>query len=115
MDQHPANYQGLTRSSDRLAFFLLGAAFGALVAAIMTILYAPQSGEETRELIADRSRQLGGRARTGGDEFIRSVREATEEWAAKLQAAADDLVAQGRMSAEEARSQVDEMLSRVQG
>lgn len=103
------------RTTDRIAFFLLGAALGAMIAAVVTILLAPQSGEETRHLIAERGRELGGRARSGGDEFIRRVQEATDEWAAKLQAAADDLVAQGRLTAGEARSQVNEMLSRVQG
>ncbi|UCC88126.1 MAG: YtxH domain-containing protein [Anaerolineales bacterium] len=115
MDRHSTYYVGDSRTTDRLAFFLLGAALGALVAAVLAILYAPQSGDETRELIVERGRQLGGRARSGGDEFIHRVREATDEWAAKLQAAADDLVAQGRMTAEEARSQVSEMLTRVQG
>jgi gas vesicle protein len=94
--------------TDRLAFFLFGAALGALVATVVTILFAPQSGQETREFIAVRSRQLGERARSGGDEFIHRVGEATDEWAASLQAAADDLVAQGRMTDGEASSQVDE-------
>jgi gas vesicle protein len=94
---------------------MLGAALGALAAAIVTILFVPQSGEETRELIAERSRQLGEQARSGGDDFVRRVRVATDEWAAQLQAAADDLVAQGRTTAEEARSQVNQLLSRVQG
>jgi gas vesicle protein len=91
------------RTTDRIAFLLLGAALGAAVAAIVTILFAPQSGQETRGLIAERSRELGGRARSGGDEFIRRVRDATEEWAAKLQAAADEVVARG---------QVDEIVPR---
>ena len=103
------------RTIDRLAFFLLGAALGAAIASIVTILFAPQSGEETRGLIAEQSRRLGGRARSGGDEFIRRVRDATDEWAAKLQAAADDMVAQGRTTAEGARDQVDEILSRRKG
>jgi gas vesicle protein len=103
------------RTKDRIAFLLLGAALGAAIAAVVTILYAPQSGEETRELIAERGRELGGRALSGGDDFMRRVREATDEWAAKLQAAADDLVAQGRMTAEEARTQMDEILSRRKG
>jgi gas vesicle protein len=100
------------RTTDRIAFLLLGAALGAAIAAVVAILYAPQSGEETREIIAERSRALGGRARSGSDDFMRRVREATDEWAAKLQAAADDLVAQGRMTAAEARTQMDEILSR---
>jgi len=41
--------------TDSLLAFLLGAAVGAGVA----LLIAPQSGEETRKLIADRTRKLG--------------------------------------------------------
>jgi len=78
-----------SRSTERMALFLLGAALGALAAAIITMLFVPQSGEETRELIAERGREMGERARSGGSEFIRRVREATDEWAAKLQAAAE--------------------------
>ena len=100
------------RTTDRIVFLLLGAAIGAAIAAVVTILYAPQSGEETRGLIAEQSRKLSGRARSSGDEFIHRVRDATDEWAAKLQEAADDLVAQGRTTAGDARSQVDEILSR---
>ena len=108
MDQSSGYNSGTSSMTDRLAFFLFGAAIGALVATVVTILFAPQSGQETREFIAVRSRQLGERARSGGDEFIHRVGEATDEWAASLQAAADDLVAQGRMSDGETSSQIDE-------
>ena len=96
MNQSYMPHSNPSPTADRLAFLLLGAALGAFIAAVVAILYAPHSGEETRGLIAEHSRQLGKRARSGGDEFIHRVREATDEWAAKLQAAADDLVAQGR-------------------
>ncbi len=108
MDQSPGYNSGTSSTAERLAFFLFGAALGALIATVVTVLFAPQSGQETREFIAVRSRQLGERARTGGDEFIRRVGEATDEWAASLQAAADDLVAQSRMTAGEATDQIDE-------
>lgn len=108
MDQSPGYNSGTSSTAERLAFFLFGAALGALIATVVTVLFAPQSGQETREFIAVRSRQLGERARTGGDEFIRRVGEATDEWAANLQAAADDLVAQSRMTAGEATDQIDE-------
>lgn len=108
MDQSPGYNSGTSSTAERLAFFLFGAALGALIATVVTVLFAPQSGQETREFIAVRSRQLGERARSGGDEFIRRVGEATDEWAANLQAAADDLVAQSRMTAGEATDQIDE-------
>jgi gas vesicle protein len=37
-------------------------AVGALVGAGIALLYAPQSGQETRKLIADKGRELKGRA-----------------------------------------------------
>jgi gas vesicle protein len=37
-------------------------AVGALVGAGIALLYAPQSGKETRKLIADKGRELKGRA-----------------------------------------------------
>lgn len=114
MHRHPISQMDTSRTTERFAFFLLGTALGALAAAVVVLLYAPQSGEETRELLAERSRQLSQRARSGGDEFIRRVHEATDEWADKLQAAADDLVAEGRMTPDEARSRVDDMISRAQ-
>jgi gas vesicle protein len=114
MHRYPISQMDTSRARERFAFFLFGAALGALAAAMLALLYAPLSGEETRELLADRGRQLGRRARSGGDEFIRRVRDATDEWAAKLQEAADDLAAEGHMTPDEAHSQADDLISRVQ-
>jgi gas vesicle protein len=114
MHRYPISHMDTSRTTERFTFFIFGATLGALAATAVVLLYAPLSGEETRELLADRSRQLGRRARSGGDDFIRRVREATDEWADKLQEAADDLVAQGRMTHHEAHSQVDDLISRVQ-
>ncbi len=114
MHRYPISHMDTSRTTERFTFFLFGAALGALTATVVVLLCAPLSGEETRELLADRSRQLGRRARSGGDEFVRRVREATDEWAAKLQEAADDLVAEGRMTPDEAHNQADDMISRVQ-
>jgi gas vesicle protein len=101
MHRHPISQLDTSRTSERFAFFLLGAALGAFAAAVLVLLTAPHSGEETRGLIVERSRRLGDRARSGGDEFIHRVRDATDEWADKLQAAADDMVAQGQIPTDE--------------
>jgi gas vesicle protein len=114
MHRQPISQMDTSRTTERFTFFLLGTALGAVAATVVVLLYAPKSGQETRGLIAKRGRQLSQQARSSGDEFIRRVRDATDEWAAKLQAAADDLVAEGQMTPDEARSQVDDMLSRVQ-
>lgn len=79
----------------KVAAFLLGVASGALLGAALAILYAPQTGEETRDMIRRTRRQWGERARNEGDEFVQRVNEATDEWAARLQALADDMVKKG--------------------
>jgi hypothetical protein len=43
------------------SIFGAGLALGALLGAGAALLFAPQSGEDTRELIADRAQRLGGR------------------------------------------------------
>lgn len=105
MHRQPISQFDTSHTKECFAFFLLGTAMGALAAAVMVLLYAPYSGQETRGLIVARSRRLGERARSGGDEFIHRVREATDEWAARLQAAADDMVARGDLAAEKADGQ----------
>jgi gas vesicle protein len=104
MHRQPISHLDTSHTKECFAFFLLGTALGALAAAVVVLLYAPHSGEETRGMIVARSRRLGQRARSGGDEFIHRVREATDEWAAKLQAAADDMVARGALPTEEGDS-----------
>lgn len=56
-----------------LAAFAIGAALGAG----MALLYAPRSGKATREMLADKGRELGGRARGAlqdGKHFIQERR-----------------------------------------
>jgi len=54
--------------------FLIGFAVGAATA----LLLAPQSGEETREWIADQSRRGVKQARRGFEQASRAVEEAVE-------------------------------------
>lgn len=80
------------RIMERLGFLFLGAAIGAALGTALTLLFAPQSGEETRSQIAERSNEFGGRAWQSSGEFVDRVRQATEEWADRLQEAADSLL-----------------------
>ena len=57
----------MASSGDKLVYFLIGSFVGACVA----LLLAPQSGEETREL-------LEGKAREGADKVGRKLREGKE-------------------------------------
>lgn len=56
--------------SDRDDFgaFLIGFVVGGLTGAVVALLFAPQSGEETRTLIKDKSIELRDKAVTYADE-----------------------------------------------
>jgi len=76
---------------EQTAIFLLGAAVGTTIGLILAILFTPQSGPETRELIKTRGLALKDRVISEKDEFSHQVRAATDAWVAQLQTIADDL------------------------
>ena len=69
--------------SDSALWFFAGAALGATIA----LLYAPQSGEETRK-------QIGGAARKGADQLAESGKQIAEM--------GKELYARGRQLSEDA-------------
>ena len=91
-------------SSDRDEFgaFLVGFIVGGLTGAVVSLLFAPQSGEETRALIRDKSIELRDRAA-----------ETAEVALARAEAAA----AEARVQAEElgkiARTRAEELAKEV--
>jgi gas vesicle protein len=71
---------------DEFGAFLVGFLVGGLTGAIVALLFAPQSGEETRALIGERSIELRDRAvetskqaatqaREYGDQAVESVKK----------------------------------------
>ncbi|HZO93939.1 MAG TPA: YtxH domain-containing protein [Candidatus Baltobacteraceae bacterium] len=71
-----------------LSGFVGGLAIGALAGATLAMVLAPQSGEDTRDLLVAKAREAGERARdTAGD--------------------AGDLLARGRRIVAEARARID--------
>ncbi len=91
-------------SSDRDEFgaFLVGFIVGGLTGAVVSLLFAPQSGEETRALIRDKSIEIRDMAA-----------ETTEEALARAEAAASE----ARIRAEEltkiARTRAEELAREV--
>jgi gas vesicle protein len=71
-----------------LSGFVSGLAIGALAGATLAMVLAPQSGEDTRDLLVAKAREAGERARdTAGD--------------------AGDLLARGRRIVADARARID--------
>ena len=76
--------------------FLAGFVIGGLIGAGVALLMAPQSGEETRALIADKSIELRDRAsetatdyQTKAGELASQTAEAYDQQVKRIQAAVD--------------------------
>ncbi len=63
----------------RAKTFLAGLALGALVGAGLALLFAPQSGEETRHAVSRRARRLAREARDRYEEMRQKARRARHE------------------------------------
>ena len=100
---------------EQTAIFMLGAALGTAIGLILALLFAPHSGEKTRQSIKERSVILKDKMLTDKDQFTKRIQIATDEWVAQLRAVSDELVAQGRISADDARTQINDLLNKVQG
>ena len=77
---------------DEFGAFLVGFIVGGLSGAVVALLFAPQSGEETRALIKDKGIELRDKAQISAEEAIARAEAA----AADARARADDLARQLR-------------------
>ena len=82
---------------DEFGAFLVGFIVGGLTGAVAALLFAPQSGEETRALIKDKSIELRDRAQITAEEAIARAEAA----AAEARARADELAKQLKARGEE--------------
>jgi len=83
-----------------LGAFLSGLIIGGLVGAAAALLLAPQSGEETRELIRDKSIELKDRAVETAEE----ARVKAEAAAAEARVRADKLTQDAKVKADELKA-----------
>jgi gas vesicle protein len=75
-------------SGGSIAGFVAGLAVGTLAGVVLAMILAPQSGEDTRDLLVAKAREAGERARdTAGD--------------------ASDLLARGRQIVADAKARID--------
>ena len=91
-------------SSDRDEFgaFLVGFIVGGLTGAVVSLLFAPQSGEETRALIRDKSIEIRDKAADTTEEALARA-EAT---ASEARIRAEELAKIARLRAEEFSKEV---------
>jgi gas vesicle protein len=89
---------------DEFGAFLVGFIVGGLTGAVVALLFAPQSGEETRALIKDKSIELRDKAQVSAEEALARA----EEVAADARRRADELTKEARARANELAKEVRE-------
>jgi gas vesicle protein len=91
---------------DEFGAFLVGFLVGGLSGAVVALLFAPQSGEETRALIKDKSIELRDRAQQSAEEALARAEAAAAEARARADELARQLKEQGVSAADAVRSKV---------
>jgi gas vesicle protein len=104
-------YKGENPMSDRDEFgaFLVGFVVGGLTGAVVALLFAPQSGEETRALIKDKSIELRDKAQVTAEEAYSRAEEAAHEARVRAEQLAVEARARAEQIAGEARTRAEQI------
>ena len=89
---------------DEFGAFLVGFVVGGLTGAVVALLFAPQSGEETRALIKDKSIELRDKVQVTAEEALARA----ESIAADARQRAEELTKEARTRATELANEVRE-------
>ena len=94
--------------------FVTGFVIGGLVGAAVALLFAPQSGEETRTLIREKSIEIKDQVektavetREKAEQFASETREKAEKLADEAKQKAEDLQKRGQVVLEEQKSRIE--------
>jgi gas vesicle protein len=103
--------------SNDFGAFLIGFIVGGLTGAAVSLLFAPQTGEQTRELIHDKAIELRDRAsetveeaRLHAEEALVDAKHKTEEWSKLAKEQAEDLLHKGEKAVVEGREKLVETI-----
>lgn len=112
----------MSSERDEFGAFLVGFIVGGLTGAVVSLLFAPQSGEETRALIRDKSIELRDRAADTAEEALAraeaaaaEARTRAEELAKMARSRAEDLAKEVRSRGESALDAVKKSAARKPG
>ena len=88
---------------DEFGAFLVGFVVGGLTGAVVALLFAPQSGEETRALIKDKSIELRDKAQISAEEAYARAESAAKEARARAEQLAAEVKERGKGAIEAVR------------
>lgn len=86
--------------------FFCGMMFGAFFGAAAALLLAPQSGAETRSMIADKSKEYYDEGKRKIDEFSENLPDMIEDAKVKIKETADTAIKNLREKTEDFRAKV---------
>ena len=89
---------------DEFGAFLVGFIVGGLTGAVVSLLFAPQSGEETRALIKDKSIELRDKASVTAEQALEKAEAAATEARARADELAKELRARGETFVSDVKS-----------
>ncbi len=100
--------------------FITGLFIGGLIGAGAALLFAPQSGEETREQIrqkgielTEQASQMAEEARTKAETALTEARERLEKTTEEIQTRIKELEQQGRLLLEQQEAEIQEATDKV--
>ena len=106
----------MSDNSNDFGAFMSGLLLGGIAGAITALLLAPQSGEETRKVIIDKSIELKDKAletveetRVRAEQAAEDARIAAQEYSQKIQDQAKNLQEQGRVILEEQKQKIEKV------
>jgi gas vesicle protein len=106
----------MSDNNNEFGAFLSGLMLGGIAGAITALLLAPQSGEETRKVILDKSMEIKDKAletvedaRLRAENAAEEARLAAQEYSDKLQQQAKSLQEQGRVILEEQKQKIEKV------
>jgi len=89
--------------------FLSGLMIGGLIGAGVALLYAPQSGEATRQQIAEKSTELKTQAETE----LAKIQEQAQATLTDLQSKANQVTADAQQQIDKARAQLEGTVNNI--
>jgi gas vesicle protein len=95
---------------DEFGAFLVGFIVGGLTGAVAALLFAPQSGEETRAVIKERSIELRDKANVEAEEAWKRAEAAAIEAREKAEELTKQVLAQGEEISLKARKRGEELV-----
>jgi gas vesicle protein len=95
---------------DEFGAFLVGFIVGGLTGAVAALLFAPQSGEETRAVIKERSIELRDKATAEAEEAWKRAEAAAVEARQKAEELSRQALAQGEEITLKARKRGEELV-----